>query len=78
MRRACTTLLALDARHGFKDPLRPKWERVPRDPVPHPQNENGFMIGATVALGHSHRHRGRLIDEEADGDAGAPGGGKPR
>lgn len=61
LRWGCTTLLDLNARYGFNDPQRPEWERVLRDLVPYPQNENGFMIGATVPFAKSHRHWSHLL-----------------
>ena len=61
LRWGCSTLLDLDMRYGFKDLQRPEWERVLRDLVPYPQNENGFMIGATVAFEKSHRHWSHLL-----------------
>ena len=61
LRWGCTTLLDLDARYGFNDPQRPEWERVLRDLVPYPRNENGFMVGATQAFEHSHRHWSHLM-----------------
>jgi hypothetical protein len=61
LRWGCTRLLYLNARYGFKDPQRAEWERVLRDLVPSPQNENGFMIGATQAFEHSHRHWSHLL-----------------
>jgi len=61
LRWGCTTLLELNARYGFNDPQRTEWERVLRELVPYPQNENGFMIGATVPFAHSHRHWSHLL-----------------
>lgn len=61
LRWGCTTLLDLNERYGFNDPQRPEWERVMRDLVPYPQNENGFMIGATVPFAKSHRHWSHLL-----------------
>jgi hypothetical protein len=61
LRWGCTTLLDLNARYGLTDPQRPEWERVLRDLVPYPQNENGFMIGATQPFERSHRHWSHLL-----------------
>ncbi|MDD2598435.1 MAG: alpha-L-fucosidase [Kiritimatiellae bacterium] len=61
LRWGCTTLLNLNARYGFNDPQRAEWERVMRDLVPYSQNENGFMIGATVPFARSHRHWSHLL-----------------
>ena len=61
LRWGCTTLIDLDTRYGFRDPQRPEWERVLRDLIPYPQNENGFMIGGTVAFEKSHRHWSHLL-----------------
>ncbi len=57
----CTTLLDLNGRYGFKDPQKLEWERILRDLVAYPQNENGFMIGATVPFAKSHRHWSHLL-----------------
>jgi hypothetical protein len=61
LRWGCTTLLELDARYGFNDSQRPEWERVLRELAPYPQNENGFMVGATQPLERSHRHWSHLL-----------------
>ncbi len=61
LRWGCATLLDLSARYGFSDPQRPEWERVLRDLTPYPQNENGFMVGATVPFEKSHRHWSHLL-----------------
>ena len=61
LRWGCATLLDLNARYGFNDPQRAEWERVLRDLTPYPQNENGFMIGATVPFARSHRHWSHLL-----------------
>ncbi|MDR1224740.1 MAG: alpha-L-fucosidase [Tannerella sp.] len=61
LRWACGTLLYLDGRYGFKDPMRPEWERVMRDLVDYPQDENGFRIGKNIAFKHSHRHWSHIL-----------------
>jgi hypothetical protein len=61
LRWGCVTLLDLNKRYGLNDPQRFEWERVMRELVPYPQNENGFMIGATVPFAHSHRHWSHLL-----------------
>lgn len=61
LRWGCTTLLSLDQRYNLKDPQRPEWERVLRDLVAYPQNENGFMVGATQPFERSHRHWSHLL-----------------
>ena len=61
LRWGCSTLLDLNDRYGFKDQQRAEWERILKDLVPYPQNENGFMIGATVPFAKSHRHWSHLM-----------------
>jgi len=61
LRWACKTLVDLDTRYQFKDPLRSEWERILRDLVEYPQDENGFSIGATTKLERSHRHWSHLL-----------------
>ncbi len=61
LRWGCATLLALNARYGLADAQRGEWERVLRDLAPYPQNENGFMIGATQPFERSHRHWSHLL-----------------
>ena len=61
LRWGCKTLIDLDSRYGFQDPMRLEWERVLRDLVAYPQDENGFSIGATTKLQHSHRHWSHLL-----------------
>ena len=61
LRWGCKTLIDLDDRYEFKDPMRSEWERILRDLVAYPQDENGFSIGATTKLEHSHRHWSHLL-----------------
>jgi hypothetical protein len=61
LRWGCATLLDLNMRYGFNDSQRPEWERVLRNLVAYPQNEHGFMIGATVPFARSHRHWSHLL-----------------
>jgi hypothetical protein len=61
LRWACETLLDLNSRYRFNDPLRPEWERVLKDLVPYPQDENGFRIGKTLPFEHSHRHWSHIL-----------------
>ena len=61
LRWGCKTLIDLDSRYEFKDPMRSEWERVLRDLVAYPQDENGFSIGATTKLERSHRHWSHLL-----------------
>jgi hypothetical protein len=61
LRWACETLLYLDGRYGFHDAARPEWERVLKELVAYPQGDNGFRIGATLSLEHSHRHWSHIL-----------------
>ena len=61
LRWGCTTLLYLNKHYSFNDPQRKEWERILRDLVAYPQNENGFMIGANVPFAKSHRHWSHLL-----------------
>jgi alpha-L-fucosidase 2 len=61
LRWGCTTLLYLNKRYGFNDSQRSEWQRVLHDLVPYPQDQNGFMIGATVPFSHSHRHWSHML-----------------
>lgn len=61
LRWGCKTLIDLDNRYGFNDPLRLEWERILRDLVPYPKDENGLSIGAITKLEHSHRHWSHLL-----------------
>lgn len=61
LRWGCTTLLYLDNRYEFNDPMRSEWEGILRDLVAYPQDENGLSIGATTKLEHSHRHWSHLL-----------------
>ncbi|MDB4582023.1 hypothetical protein N9164_02605 [Draconibacterium sp.] len=61
LRWGCKTLIDLDTRYEFKDPMRSEWERVLSDLVAYPQDENGFSIGATTKLERSHRHWSHLL-----------------
>jgi alpha-L-fucosidase len=61
LRWGCSTLIDLNKRYSFNDPQRNEWERILRDLVLYPKNENGFMIGATVPFAKSHRHWSHLL-----------------
>ncbi len=61
LRWGCSTLLDLNKRYGFNDPKQKEWERILRDLAPYPQNENGFMIGASLPFAKSHRHWSHLL-----------------
>lgn len=61
LRWGCTTLLDINRRFGFNDLQAQEWERILRDLVPYPQDENGFMIGATIPFAKSHRHWSHLL-----------------
>jgi hypothetical protein len=60
-RWGCRTLLDLDTRYGFHDPLRPRWQDALDRLTPYPVDETGFRIGADVALEKSHRHWSHLL-----------------
>lgn len=61
LRWGCQTLLELEQRYHLNDPKAPEWARVLRDLTPHPQDENGFMIGAGTPFAHSHRHWSHML-----------------
>ena len=61
LRWGCKTLIDLNIRYELKDPMQSEWERVLRDLVAYPQDENGFSIGATTKLEYSHRHWSHLL-----------------
>ncbi len=61
LRWGCKTLIDLDNRYKFEDPMRSEWERVLRDLVAYPQDENGFSVGASTKLERSHRHWSHLL-----------------
>ncbi|MDR1925829.1 MAG: hypothetical protein LBQ66_15795, partial [Planctomycetaceae bacterium] len=56
LRWACETLIYLNDRYKFDDPLRKEWARVLNDLVPYPQDANGFRVGKTLSFTQSHRH----------------------
>jgi hypothetical protein len=56
LRWACETLIYLNDRYKFNDPLRKEWARVLNDLVPYPQDANGFRVGKTLSFTKSHRH----------------------
>jgi len=61
LRWGSTTLLDLNKQYRFNDPQSKDWERILRDLVAYPQNENGFMIGPNVPFAKSHRHWSHLL-----------------
>lgn len=58
---ACQTLLYLNERYHFNDPLATEWKRIQDNLVAYPNDSNGFMIGATVPFTKSHRHWSHLL-----------------
>lgn len=58
---ACQTLLFLNERYRFNDPLAAEWKRIQDNLVVYPSDSNGFMIGATVPFVRSHRHWSHLL-----------------
>ena len=56
LRWACQTLLALDARYQFNDPLAPRWREVLATVV-----EHGLRVGAGLAATKSHRHWSHML-----------------
>ncbi|MDR2641367.1 MAG: hypothetical protein LBC74_01090, partial [Planctomycetaceae bacterium] len=61
LRWACETLRYLNERYKFNDALRPEWERVLKELVAYPQDENGLRIGRKVSFEHSHRHWSHIL-----------------
>ena len=61
LRWGCQTLIDIDTRYELKDSMRSEWERILRDLVDYPQDENGFSIGANTKLERSHRHWSHLM-----------------
>jgi hypothetical protein len=61
LRWACETLLYLDERYSFNDPMRTEWKRVLKDLVAYPQDENGLRIGQNLPFEHSHRHWSHIL-----------------
>lgn len=58
---AIGTLIDLDTRFAFKDPLRPRWEEVRRDLIPMPAGANGLKLGSDQEYDASHRHFAHLL-----------------
>jgi hypothetical protein len=61
LRWACETLIYLDERYKFNDSMRSEWERILRELVAYPQDENGFRIGRNIAFKLSHRHWSHIL-----------------
>ena len=61
LRWACQTLLALDARYAFNDPLAPRWREVLATLVDYPTDEHGLRVGAELAATKSHRHWSHML-----------------
>ncbi len=61
LRWACQTLLELDARYAFRDPLAPKWRETLDQLVPYPVDENGLRIGADTPFAKPHRHWSQML-----------------
>jgi hypothetical protein len=61
LRWACGTLLYLNERYKLNDALRPEWERILKELVAYPQDENGLRIGRNLPFEHSHRHWSHIL-----------------
>jgi hypothetical protein len=61
LRWACETLLYLNSRYQFNDPMSADWERVLKDLTAYPQDANGFRIGKTMSFERSHRHWSHIL-----------------
>ncbi|MDR3232253.1 MAG: hypothetical protein LBT46_01060 [Planctomycetaceae bacterium] len=61
LRWACETLLYLNNRYQFNDPMCADWERVLKDLAAYPQDAAGFRIGKTMSFERSHRHWSHLL-----------------
>jgi len=61
LRWGCQTLLELNARYRFNDPLASRWREVLEQLAPYPTDENGLRLGADVAFTKSHRHWSHLL-----------------
>lgn len=60
-RWACATLIALDKRYGFHEPLVSRWQEVLDRLAPYPTDATGYRIGADCAIETSHRHWSHLL-----------------
>ena len=61
LRWGCQTLLASCERLKLDDPQIPQWKATLAKLIPYPQDENGFMISASVPFAESHRHYSHLL-----------------
>jgi len=61
LRWACQTLLELNARYRFNDPLAQKWRNVLANLVDYPTDEHGLRVGAKLSATKSHRHWSHLL-----------------
>ncbi len=61
LRWGCQTLIELNQRYRFNDPLLPRWCEVLANLTPYPVDENGLRIGADVPFAKSHRHWSHML-----------------
>lgn len=61
LRWACRTLLEMNERYGFHDPLAPRWRETLERLVPYPVDATGLRIGAGMAFEKSHRHWSHIL-----------------
>lgn len=61
LRFGCRTLLEITDILKMKDEKMPMWKDVLENLVPYPVDETGYMIGAGLPYGHSHRHFSHLM-----------------
>ena len=61
LRWGCQTLLALNQRYRFNDPLASQWQETLDQLVAYPVDQNGLRIGADMAFANSHRHWSHML-----------------
>ncbi|MCX6880555.1 MAG: alpha-L-fucosidase [Verrucomicrobia bacterium] len=61
LRWGCQTLIELNRRYNFNDPLAATWQSTLDQLVAYPVDEHGLRVGATLSFARSHRHWSHML-----------------
>jgi alpha-L-fucosidase 2 len=61
LRWGCQTLIELNRRYKFNDPLAATWQSTLDQLVAYPVDDKGLRVGATLSFSKSHRHWSHML-----------------
>jgi alpha-L-fucosidase 2 len=61
LRWGCKTLIGINSKLKYNDPLSGKWTDVLTNLVPYPVDERGLMIGKDASFEKTHRHYSHML-----------------